>query len=403
MVAPNGAPQSAGARRHASRYGSRRGQRPYFRERTTGLLCLRDRTRADGDFCRRFSVRRRFRSASWPSMRLAAASDPQRSKRLLFRQGQAPGRHARESAADLSFHQSWPLPYRHKQPLCPRYGRLFLSLADHERAAGRRRQCARLGAPPHPRRRMPWKHRPWNQACCATRSQTTRRSRAKSSRFPPSSREPWAAPATSTVFVSMPKPARNSRSSCTPRGPARHTSTRPTRCARRPGRRCITSLQLRDGRIGTETAKVIQPATQVAGKLDREGDYCLRIRDLTTLLGSPDHIYRVLVRPEIPHMAPSPCNPMARSTFAPHQAALDDHQLAQEGYAGSLALSRGRTPQGVRAFVGANSTVVELAAEASASLLSMPRMLRISGLPVVGEKSGSAFQVAEIPIMVIKQ
>jgi hypothetical protein len=75
----------------------------------------------------------------------------------------------------------------------------------------------------------------------------------------------------------------------------------------------------------------------------------------------------------------------------------------KEGYAGTLALSVQGLPQGVRAFVGASGSVIELVADADAPVTPMPGVLRISGLPLVGGKSGSSFPVAQIPIMIVQK
>jgi hypothetical protein len=75
----------------------------------------------------------------------------------------------------------------------------------------------------------------------------------------------------------------------------------------------------------------------------------------------------------------------------------------KEEYGGTVSLSVEGLPQGVRAFVGANRSTIELVADASAPCSPLPQVLRISGLPVVGEKLGSAFPVGEIPVMVVKK
>jgi hypothetical protein len=75
----------------------------------------------------------------------------------------------------------------------------------------------------------------------------------------------------------------------------------------------------------------------------------------------------------------------------------------KEGYKGALALSVEGLPQGVKAFVGANGSPIELVAEASAPATQLPRLLRITGLPLVEGNSGPVFAVAEIPLMVGKR
>src|SRR5262245_18043879 len=58
----------------------------------------------------------------------------------------------------------------------------------------------------------------------------------------------------------------------------------------------LSNLHVQDGKIGTVDAKVVRLAPEIVGKLDADGEHTLRIRDLTSIHGSPDHVYRVLVR-----------------------------------------------------------------------------------------------------------
>jgi hypothetical protein len=166
----------------------------------------------------------------------------------------------------------------------------------------------------------------------------------------------------------------------------------------------LSNLSVKDGKIGTEDGKVIQVAPVLLGKLDQEGEYTLRVRDLTSIYGSPDHAYRVLVRPQIPHVGDIRVQPEGPVNLRPGaRQRLTVSAPGKEDYAGTLALSVEGLPQGVKAFVGANGSTIELLADASASATPLPQVLRISGLPLVGEKSGTAFPVAEIPVMVLKK
>jgi hypothetical protein len=163
----------------------------------------------------------------------------------------------------------------------------------------------------------------------------------------------------------------------------------------------LTNIQVQDGKVGTEAGKVIQVASQVMGKLD--GEYSLRIRDLTSVHGSPDHVYWVLVRPQIPHIGDiqvQPGGPL--NLVAGTRQRLTLKPSWQEGYAGSLALSVEGLPPAVRAFVGANGSLIELVADASAPRTRMPSTLRIWGLALDG-KAGSSFLVSETPTMVVKK
>jgi hypothetical protein len=167
----------------------------------------------------------------------------------------------------------------------------------------------------------------------------------------------------------------------------------------------LTNLQAQKGKIGTvEDAKVIQIAPHVLGTLDKEGEYCVRIRDLTSIHGSPDHAYRVLVRPQVPHLGDISMEPAGPVNLRPGaRQRLTLKAPAKEGYADDLALSVEGTPQGVRAFVDAKNSVIELLADTDAPLTPMPQVLRIWGLPAANGKSGSPFLVSEIPVMVLSK
>jgi hypothetical protein len=166
----------------------------------------------------------------------------------------------------------------------------------------------------------------------------------------------------------------------------------------------LTNLHVQEGKIGTVDAKVIQVAPEVLGKLDQEGEYCLRVRDLTSVHGSADHAYRVLVRPQIPHVGAIRMQPEGPVNLLPGaRQRLTLSVPGKEDYAGTLAFSVDGLPPGVRAFIGSNSATIDLVAEASAPGTTLPQVVRISGLPTVGEKVGSAFLVTAIPVMVVKK
>jgi hypothetical protein len=165
----------------------------------------------------------------------------------------------------------------------------------------------------------------------------------------------------------------------------------------------LTNMRVQDGKIGTVEAKVIQVHPEVLGKWD-EGEYTLRMRDLTSLQGSPDHHYRVLVRTQIPHVGDIRLQPEGPvNLVAGSRQRLTLSAPGKEDYAGTLALSVEGLPEGVRAFVGAGGSTIDLVADASAPCGPVPQVLRIQGLPLEGDKSGAAFLVGELPVMVIRK
>jgi hypothetical protein len=166
----------------------------------------------------------------------------------------------------------------------------------------------------------------------------------------------------------------------------------------------LTSIRAQNAKIGTVETKGIQLAQEVRGKLDEDGRYTVRVRDLTSLHGSPEHDYRVLIRPQVPHAGAIRVEPDGPINLpAGSRRRLTLNASGEEDYTGKLAFSAEGLPEGVRAFVGASGPTVDLVADASARCSLMPQVLRVWGLPSAGEKTGSAFLVAEIPVMVVKK
>jgi hypothetical protein len=166
----------------------------------------------------------------------------------------------------------------------------------------------------------------------------------------------------------------------------------------------LSNLQVHDGKIVDNTFKMIQVASRLAGRLEHDGEYTLRVRDLTSLQGSPDHVYWILARPQVPHVGAVHIQPDAPVHLAPGgRQRLTVKTALQEGFTGSVALSVDGLPPGVRAFVSASGLNIELVAEPSAPLTRLPHVLRLRGLAQAGDNSGSAFLVSEIPLMVLKK
>jgi hypothetical protein len=170
------------------------------------------------------------------------------------------------------------------------------------------------------------------------------------------------------------------------------------------GALALSNLRVQDGKLGTVDAEMIKVASQVEGTLEKDGEYCVRIRNVSAIHGSADHAYRVLVRPPIPHLGEVRFEPAGPVNLAPGgQQRLTFKASPHEGYAGSFALSVEGVPPGVRAFLDAKNSSVELLADVGAPFTSVPQLMRVWGLPVADGKSGTRFQVDEIPVMVLKK
>lgn len=191
---------------------------------------------------------------------------------------------------------------------------------------------------------------------------------------------------------------------------------------------------------GDDWVKFLEPKTTF--KFEQEGEYILRIRDLTSRFGQPDFDYRVLIRPTIPHMGrivPKTFgivgieNEVDHLNLAPGEAkelpVISEHE---EGFTGEIALSVEGLPEGVQVFPAAaisrdvpsqGGQVYEMRgaehkerfrphrlltnlvfiAGNDAPASKMPSFVRLMARPVLQGKLGAMIPVYEIPIMVIPQ
>lgn len=100
----------------------------------------------------------------------------------------------------------------------------------------------------------------------------------------------------------------------------------------------------------TEIEKQIRP--KVIHSFPRAGEFTLEIRDITAAFGGPSMAYRVLIRPQVPHMgqihvAEGHLNLVA-GTATPLSLVTDQ----EEYFEGSIALSLAGLPPGVTAVAG---------------------------------------------------
>jgi hypothetical protein len=164
----------------------------------------------------------------------------------------------------------------------------------------------------------------------------------------------------------------------------------------------LSNLAVHDAKVGTVDTKTVQLAPLLSRTLAEAGEYCVRVRGLSSLHGSEDHAYWVLVRPQVPHVGDVKLVPQGPVNLpAGGQRRLTIGLPGAEGFSGGTALSVAGLPPGVRGFVGGNNSWIELLADAGAPPTPLPQMVRITGLPVEGDKSGAAFTVAEVPLMVL--
>ncbi len=187
------------------------------------------------------------------------------------------------------------------------------------------------------------------------------------------------------------------------------------------GREIATDVYTKLNNNGLYMMKMIEAKTTVS--LSAPGEYTLQIRDIATNGGGPDFAYRVLVRPQVPHVG--------------HVAVTEDHiNLAaggsrpltvtidrEEGFSGYVTVAVEGLPVGVTAVAALDNpiekpplpnggkleryiakdqrTALMLVAAADAPLTEIPARARVV-VRVVGKGAGlHPVAVKEIPIMVV--
>jgi hypothetical protein len=186
------------------------------------------------------------------------------------------------------------------------------------------------------------------------------------------------------------------------------------------------------GGDGDDWIKTIEPRTIYT--FQESGEYRLKVHDLTTQLGGSNFVYRLLIRPQIPHVG----KVEMRSVTPP--ARIDHLNLAagesirvsvggdlEEGFQGDVAIDVDNLPPGVRALgtvsptsekptaasgkVGGEinrerfrsprqTTLLTFVADANAPPTREPRIVELKAQPIVQGKPARQFTVQRILLAV---
>jgi len=189
------------------------------------------------------------------------------------------------------------------------------------------------------------------------------------------------------------------------------------------GQEVITNIWRRVGGDNNQWMKTLQPKAIYTVKKDDE--YVLRLADLVSYLyGGKTFRYRMLIRPQVPHVGNIEIKQEEINLAAGQAAKLTLTVSQEEGYTGDIALAVENLPPGVQALPAAEvepdpppkldegpkerfvpkkrELAILLLASADATATQMPCFARVIARPVVGTKVGPALHVQEIPIMVIR-
>ncbi len=188
------------------------------------------------------------------------------------------------------------------------------------------------------------------------------------------------------------------------------------------GQEVITNMFKRVGGDGDDWIQTIEPKTLFT--FDAPGEYYLQIRDLTYRFGNERFKYRVLIRPQVPHIGNIEIADDHINLAPGGVKKLTINAQQEEGFSGDVAILFDNLPKGVEAvpaaevegpkgtpfetiheerFVPKTQKVnVMLMARPDAPPMSFPQFAKVKVRVVAEGKVGEAFQVKEFPIMVTK-
>jgi hypothetical protein len=204
------------------------------------------------------------------------------------------------------------------------------------------------------------------------------------------------------------------------------------------GQELVTNIYRKVAGDGDDWVKTIEAKTVYT--FERGGTYYLQVSDLANRDGNSNFRYRILVRPQIPHMGK-----IVPKTFGNNGTETEEDRVnlgpgeaktwqviseQEEGFGGEFAISVENLPPGVQAFAGAARerelpsqggqvyemrgtihkeyyrpqrlmTTILLLARPDAPPTRMPQMIRLVATPILKGKPGAPQTVQECPLMVV--
>ena len=183
--------------------------------------------------------------------------------------------------------------------------------------------------------------------------------------------------------------------------------------------------------------KAAQP--KATHSFERAGEYVLQVRDITSRYGNPNYRYRILVRPQIPHVGEISVIPKESLDATPEVARRSEVNRLnlvrntakklvlvasyEEGFTGDLSFTFTGLPEGVQVFPAVQfnegraplevtqnpdtiapkqqKTAIVLLAGPEAPLTKEPRAVQLRCQPIGNGKLGPSLLVREFPLMVV--
>jgi len=187
------------------------------------------------------------------------------------------------------------------------------------------------------------------------------------------------------------------------------------------GEEVLTNVYQRIGGDGDDWVQSLEP--KVIHSFDQGGEYCVKLRDLTSRNGSPDFTYRLLIRDQIPHVGDIEIKEDRFNLVIGEARKLTISAGQEEGFDGQIAVRVEDLPPGVVVLPAADvepaqgppfakvhperfvpkSQIVTmiLVANVDAPITRMPSWARVKAQPIVAGQLGTPFLVKELAIMVV--
>ena len=199
----------------------------------------------------------------------------------------------------------------------------------------------------------------------------------------------------------------------------------------------LSNIFRKVGGDGDDWLKSIEPKTLYT--FDQAGSYYLRVRDLTTRYGTPRFNYRILLRPQVPHVGDVEIEEQANTPLIESIANVSVNRInlvrgkarkftvtagREEGYQGDIAILLENLPPGTRAIPAVDVDQVKgpafarldedrfaptqqkvnivLLASEDAPLTDHPRWIRLTAQPVARRTLGKPIVFDELPLMVVR-
>ena len=188
------------------------------------------------------------------------------------------------------------------------------------------------------------------------------------------------------------------------------------------GRELFSNVYKRLGRQLTFYLKTVEPKTLYT--FERSGEYSLVIGDLTRRFGNAGFRYRLLLRPQIPHVGEVRTATDRLNLVAGQARKITVTTDQEEGYSGDIALVLDGLPEGVEFYPGtevkayqgpvpedglrprfsptSESVTIVVLAGADAPATPLPVKLRLLARPISDDGPGPGLLIKEIPTMVVR-